>query len=198
MAGVEVIGLLCAGSVDYRRVAGRSSDDGLTRAEIAGLLSGMDYLTMHFALAKYACDEVSIAITVSNVRAWLVGVAVFERWHVRDKAVIDNIGSVAVYEAVKPNACAKCNGTGIIGGPAKRYDFKAGMWRGVGGVAKQRKCARCDGTGYGYLSGRQVSDAIGIDECNYRRTWRHRYDRAIGRLNDVDNDVRCCLSRADK
>lgn len=173
MVTVETLALLCAGAVDYHSV-GRSTDDVMSKAEIAGYLAGLSRIQVNMALAKYAGDVDAERLLIAGVHVHVAGVAISEKWQVvKGKPVISNLCAVACFEAVRPNSCPGCQGTGFS---ANRF--------------VHRQCSKCGGSGIKYLSGRVVSNAIGVDECNYRRTWRKRFDDVMQFVNEIDGDVR--------
>lgn len=179
MASVEMIGLLCAGSTRYHEIGGGGGPgDNLSRAELAGLLAGLGDIAMAMALAKYAGDVDSERKLVAHVRVWAAGVAIRERWQiVKGRPTLSNISALAVFEVVRPNRCAKCSGRGFV-------------------VAKV--CSCCKGTGYKQLSGRKISEAVSVDECNFRRLWRGRYDQCFMYVQRIDAEVNRVLRIADR
>jgi hypothetical protein len=52
-----------------------------------------------------------------------------------------------------------------------------------------KMCHVCNGSGYKYLSNRAIAEAILIDECNYRRVWKPRYDKVISYLRGIESSV---------
>ena len=179
MATVEVIGLMCAGSVRYHEALGGGGCPGqLSRAELAGLLSGLSCTAMNLALAKYAGDLDAERSLIAQVRVWAAGMAIREHWAiVRGRPTVVNMAALSVFEVVRPNRCPQCQGRG---------------------VENVRICSCCDGTGYKALSGRVVADAIGVAETSYRDVWRGRYEQCIRHVQDIDGQVNRVIRLADR
>ncbi len=183
MASVEIIGLLCAGSMRYHdlqigcKSGIRRSGEQLTRDELAGLLSGLDAASMNMAFAKYANDLDAERLLIAQVRVWAAGIAVRESWSiVRGRPTICNMSALAVLEVVRPNRCCRCSGRGFIA---------------------HRLCSVCNGSGHKHLAGKKIAEAIGIDECTFRRMWRPRYEQVMKYVQDIDSVVNRVLYRSD-
>jgi len=177
MAGVEVIALLCAGSTRYHEVGRSSSKDKLSKGEMAGLLAGLNKEAMNLALAKYALDMDAERMLIAHVRVWSAGVTVKSWQIIKGRPVVSNMAALAVFDVVRPNRCPRCCGRGVL---------------------VNRVCSGCGGSGYKALSGRQISEAIGIDESCYRRTWKVRYEQIYRYVDRLDQDINRVLYRADK
>jgi hypothetical protein len=177
MASVEVIGLLCAGSVKYHRVGlGRRPD--LSRSELAGLLAGLTKEQTDLAMAKYGGDESSERNLIAHVRVWLAGMAIREEWRiVRGRPTVCNMAALAVLEVVRPNRCDRCKGRGVL---------------------VNRACSVCGASGYHHLSGREIAQGIGVDHANYIRTWCHRYESAYRYVQGIDSQVKMVVRKADR
>jgi hypothetical protein len=177
VASAEVIGLLCAGSTMFHP-GGGFAGDRLSRGEMAGLLAGIGANAMHLALAKYADDLDAERKLVAHVRVWAAGLAVRESWQIeRGRPTVSNMAALAVFEVVRPNRCGRCHGTG---------------YRGM------RTCSTCQATGVKALTGRQLAAGMLIDECNYRRRWKKRYDRCFAYVNGLECSVFSALRAADR
>lgn len=178
MANAEIIGLLCAGSTRYHELGRSSNREHLSRAELAGMLAGLSDTSMHLALAKYAIDQDAERLLIAHMRMLASGVAVREKWQVvKGRPTIVNMSALAVFEVVRPNRCSRCHGRGILG---------------------MKTCLCCDGTGYKTLSRRKIAEAIGIDESNYRRLWKSRYDKLFSYLQGLDADIYKVLHNSDR
>lgn len=180
MATAELIGLLCAGSSRYHQVGGGSgSDEQLSRAELAGLLAGISYAAMALALAKYALELDSERKLIAHVRIWAAAIGLREGWKIIDgRPCLANMAAMAVFEVVRPNRCATCGGTGVR--------------------TMVHLCKHCSGSGFRAVSGRHIAEAIGVDECNYRRTWKLRYESTLSYVQELDSLIICALRHADK
>ena len=172
MGGVEGLALLTAGSTRYHDSVGRSAGSAgkLCRSELAGLLSGLGSTAVNMALAKYMGDVDAERILIEQVKMWAYGVAAREHWRiVAGRPCVSNMSALAVFDVVRPNWCGLCGGGGYVG---------------------IRYCKRCRGDGFERISGRVIANAIGIDECNYRRVWRGRYAIVFGFVQDIDFKVK--------
>lgn len=179
MASVEVIALLCSGSTRYHEGGSSgAANDRLSKAELAGFLAGLSGPAMHLALAKYALDQDAERLLIAHVRLWAADIAVREEWQiVRGRPTVVNMAALAVFEAVRPNRCHRCDGRGYLG---------------------NKVCLICNGSGHKALTGRKIAEAIGVDECNYRRLWRARYDECFRYLQSLDSMVIRVIGLADK
>lgn len=178
MASVEVIALLCAGSTRYHDAGRSSSTDKLSKGEMAGLLAGLSRESMNLALAKYALDVDAERMLIAHVRVFAAGLAVKEDWHiVRGRPVLSNMAALAVFDVVRPNRCKRCSGRGLL---------------------TYRSCSVCSGSGYKALSGRQIAEAIGVDEKCYRRLWKARFESLVAYLQGINSAVSWALYHADR
>lgn len=179
MASVEIIGLLCAGSTHYHSVSGCNCLSGhLARAELAGMLAGLDQPAMNLALAKYALDITAERNLIAHVRVYAAGIAVRENWHiVRGRPTMVNMSALAVFESVRPNRCGRCSGRGFVA---------------------YRLCNNCNGSGFKALSGRRIAEIIGVEDSDYKRKWRPRYQGLIDYMQALDSSVNRALHFADK
>jgi len=178
VASVEIIALLCAGSIAYHGIpGGGGTGDRLSKLEIAGLLSGLSKPAMNLALAKYALDLDAERLLIAHVRVVAAGLAVKEGWHIiKGRPVLCNMSALAVFESVRPNRCVRCCGRG---------------------VHVHRVCSVCGGSGYKALSGRQVAEGMGIDEKCFRRLWKSRYEGLVGYLQRFDAEISRALYVSD-
>lgn len=183
MASVEIIGLLCAGSVKYHEALGSAGAVGvLSRPELAGLLSGLSSVAMNLAMAKYAADLAAERMLIAQVREWAAGVAVRDGWKiVRGRPTVCNMAALAVFEVVRPNLCRPCCGSG---------------WRNDG--VSVVLCKSCGGSAFKSLSTRDIAEAIGVAETTYRDTWRPRYERFLAHVQGIDGDINRILIKSDR
>ena len=92
---------------------------------------------------------------------------------------------MAVFEVIRPNRCkAGCQLVKV--GRYERW-YKGG-----------RLCPSCEGSGVKPLSGRKIADALLVDECNYRRLWKSRYQACYAFVADLDQRVGSLLCVADR
>lgn len=183
MASVEIIGLLCAGSVKYHQALGSGKAAGvLSRSELAGLLAGLSDSGMHLALAKYAGDLDCERKLIAHVRTWAAGVAFAEGWEVvRGRPTVVNLCALAVFEVVRPNVCPTCQGSGWT--------------RSRSSVVL---CKGCNGAAFRALSGREVAAAVGLANSTFCDTWRGRYDKILSFVQDLDYEVNKVLRVSDR
>lgn len=179
MASLEIIGLLCAGSTHYHAMSGCSWAAGrLSKAELAGLLAGLDKPAMNLALAKYALDINAERNLIAHVQVRAVGIAVRENWLIiKGRPTVVNMSALAVFESVRPNRCGRCSGRGFVA---------------------HRLCSNCNGSGFKALSGRKVAEIIGVEDNDYKRKWRQRYQGLINYVQGLDSSVNRVLHFADK
>lgn len=181
MASAEmIVALLCAGSTRYHSVGGVGGWLGgrLSRPELAGLMAGMNEVQTHLALAKYALDEDSERALIASVRVWAAGLAIQQGWDiVRGRPTVANMSALAVFDVVRPNRCCRCQGRGLV---------------------DNRVCSCCSGTGYKALSGRKMAEAIGVDQSNYCRIWKGRYQMILNHVQNIDSNVNISIRSADK
>lgn len=178
MSSTETLALLCAGSTRYHDALGScSTSDRLSRAEIAGLLSGLNEEAVNLALAKYAGDLSAERRLMSLVRLWAVDVALREDWKiVRGRPTVVNMAALAVFEVVRPNRCKRCNGCGFVG---------------------NKVCLSCSGMTTKPLSGRSIAECLGIDEAAYRKLWKVRYDLCFNHVQAIDCEVNRVVRKRD-
>lgn len=175
MASVEVIGLLCAGSVKYHEPLGRGGSGGmLSRPELAGLLAGLSSQAMNLAMAKYAGDLASERMLIAQVREWAAGVAFRDGWEVvRGRHTVCNMAAMAVFEVVRPNVCGRCKGSGWI----------------VNNSNHLALCKSCDGATFKYMSGSRVANALGLPYTTYCRIWQPRYGLVLSHVWGIDASI---------
>jgi hypothetical protein len=177
MSGVDMLGLLCAGSVRYGSVMGGHSEQSLTRTEMAGFLAGLSKPAMLMAQAKYMQDESSTIRLFAFVAMWLSGVCNHEQWAdcKPDDKRISMLASLALIEVVNPSRCGKCHGVG----------FKASS-----------VCKSCGGSGFKPLSKLAMAKAMDVPETTFRRVWHGRFVRAVDWIRQFDSEVNRVVSRS--
>jgi hypothetical protein len=184
--GIERLAAMFGGCGSYSPRVGLSGGDSLTRAEIAGLMAGLGDVERDYVYAVFG-DEKAEQRLAAFVRRWVRARAEFCRWKDAPPERLDNVAVLVVIELVRPRVCPKCEGTGLV----KRIV--------LGHPWDMKPCASasCDG-GVVRLSGRQIADAIGIDESNYRRVWKVRYCEAYGVVNSIATEVNWVVNRAQR
>lgn len=177
MARVEVLGLLCAGSVRYGTLAGGSSPDALTRAEMAGFLAGLSRPAMLMAQAKYMQDSDSTIRLYGYVKTWVNGVNNHERWgcNPEDDKRLSGLASLSLIEVVSPHRCGKCRGVGFKGA---------------------KVCTSCNGSGFKPLSQMAMAQSLAVPETTFRRVWFPRFNRCVEWVRGLDAEVNRAVARA--
>ena len=165
--GLEVLGALTAGSVDPAAVNGRSSSDGLSKSELAGLLSGLSEVETAYALAKFAGDEASTSVVLIMTCKQVMDLADRSGWKVRPSQ-LHALAAIAVSEALSPCKCKRCGGIG--------YKLN-------------KACLPCNGTGLGHESARSIASVIGVDEAAYRRNWKDKLTKLLVYLYDIEGVI---------
>ncbi len=173
MACVEVLARLCAGTANYAVVGGGGVSE-LQAVEVSGFLAGLQRGPMLVAMAKYMGDQESRRWLFVDVYCHLLGVGQVwkgERADIADKC--KRMAGLSLSEFID-DKCVKCHGTRFV---------------------KAKACSCCVGTGFKRLSGREVAKTVGVDESNFRRVWKPRYQSAMDRLRDYDAEVNRAVSR---
>jgi hypothetical protein len=177
MAGIDALSMLTARSTMFANVSGGRGNNGLSRADFAGLLSGLDSLHVHYAMAKYMGDEDSESRLVQDVAVWVSDLAEAKGWAGAGEGVLIKAAGVAVFESIRPILCAKCRGVGWLASSS-----------GVLGMG-YRPCPGCDCIGYKRLSGRVVAQGLGVTQSSYVRVWSVRYGYCADLMQVVDSKV---------
>jgi hypothetical protein len=94
--------------------------------------------------------------------------ALREQWKIKDSGVIEKMSEMAVQEILHP-CCHSCDGTNL--------------------TKKLRPCPHCNGIGVCRLSGRALSEKLGVDHSHFIRLWRHRYDCLYVFVQDIQGNV---------
>jgi hypothetical protein len=183
---LDKLAAMFGGCGSYSPRLGFLGGDSLTRAEIAGLMAGLGDVERDYVYAVFG-DENAEQRLSAFVRRWVRARAEFCRWKDAMPERLDNVAVLAVIEVVRPRVCQKCAGKGLV----KRI-MSGHPWD-----MKPCASASCDG-GIVRFSGRQIADAIGIDESNYRRVWKSRYCEAYGAVNDIATKVNWVVNRAQR
>lgn len=172
---VSVLGRIASGAVQYGGVKGGTvSADSLSRAELAGLLSGLDRVHTNLALAKYMRDELAEFALTESVRLWISGVAKRDGWRiVNGRPYLNNMAVLAVFEVISPGRCSKCQGRGMF------------MFA--------RVCKSCGGSGFERLSGRVLAHSIGMDHSGWQRIWAARYQQCVSYVQSIDSTVKATV-----
>ncbi|MEO5350200.1 MAG: hypothetical protein H7836_11205, partial [Magnetococcus sp. YQC-3] len=79
MPVVEILSMLAVSAVNPLVVRGRASN-GLSKSELAGLLAGLDDVSVCFALAKYCGDSQCLDKLHKYVQAHITGLFIAEGW----------------------------------------------------------------------------------------------------------------------
>jgi len=175
VAGVEVLGRLCAGAVDLSKTGGRGQSE-LQRLEVAGFLAGLSRGPMLLAMAKYMRDEGALRDLFKFQAGGLRASALSENWDYADlQRLIDSMAFWSVSEVVDC-VCPRCHGTRFV---------------------RAKVCPHCNGSGVRVVSDRLAARQLGIADATFRRTWKGRYHAALDRVRGFDVDVNRAVSRAN-
>ena len=178
MAGVEMIGLLCAGCMNYHAQVRGTANAGMTKADLAGLLSGLTPIQMHLALAKYGLDIDSERYLIAHTQVYAADLVNRFGWKiVKRRPTVSNMSALACFEIIRPNVCSRCRGNGTIA---------------------RRVCTKCDGGCFGKLSGRVIAEAIGVDQANWSRVWSTRYEMIYSFVQRIESEMIYTLKSADR
>jgi hypothetical protein len=173
--GLDRLGLMFAGCGSYRPEARATGVEALGRVEVAALMAGMrehevDYV---YAFMGDAGGELRL---VWYVEAQVLRLARSEEWRAFDAGKVGLMARLAVQENLR-NICQHCHGTG-------QRRFKV--------------CVHCHGGGRARLSGRSIAERIGVDQSNFVRVWRRRYDCVYVLVQDVQSSVVSTVRRNDR
>ncbi|MEI6542117.1 MAG: hypothetical protein WCL60_01260 [Methylococcales bacterium] len=165
---LEMLARLTAHGINPAAVSGRSSTgDGLSSAEIAGLLSGLNEVEMTFCQAKYMGDEASVNCLLIMTLRQTEDLSKRLKWKVRPTQ-LQALSKIAVKEAIAPCKCKNCNGVGH---------------------KSNKACRTCGGSGFGHESVRSMALVIGVDEAAFRRYWKQKLSLVQSMLYDIDHNV---------
>jgi hypothetical protein len=94
--------------------------------------------------------------------------ALRERWKTEGSGLIERMSEMAVREILHPR-CRSCNGTSLDN--------------------KLLPCPYCNAIGIGRLSGRALSEKIGVDYSRFNTLWQYRYDCLFVFVQDIQGNV---------
>jgi hypothetical protein len=133
----------------------------LSPLDIAGGLAGAPVGGQLAVLAAYAGQWEGIPELCGRIARALIRHARAERWRGMTRERLDILASFAVHEFCAPPLCIGCEGRAI-------------QW-----TPEPRDCEDCGGSGSGRMAAAMVCEALGVEEWEWRRVWRGRYDRAF-------------------
>lgn len=128
--------------------------------DIAAGLAGAPAGGQLAVLAAYAGQWDVVPELCGRIGGALMRLARAERWKGMTRQRIEVLATIAVREFCAPPLCGVCEGRAI-------------EW-----VPEPRDCTECGGSGSGRVAGSLVCEELGVDEGEWRREWRYRYDRA--------------------
>jgi len=167
MEASDLMARMAAKTPDMQAV-GVSSVQGLTEADAAMALAGLDRGPYLLARVKFSLDDSSRYPLENQLWSEMCGVATRKRWKVPvGREFLRGLSRMAVNEAVSPCKCSRCSGRGSI--------YPRG--------AAARVCNVCLGTGRGCVSGSARAKAAGVDKSNWSRVWGKRYELFLSRLD---------------
>ena len=168
MSSVEVIGKLMGSVASVNSVRG-TANALLSKAELAGLMSGLSSAEMDLAIAKYGCDDGAKRRLLVHVQAYVTELAVKEGWKPRSRELLGTIALLVVSEVLSENLCPNCHGTGLV---------------------KVKVCNVCNGTRHKPISGRKIAEQIGVSNTQWLRDWKPRYERVFDYVHRCDSRVK--------
>lgn len=171
---VEVLGRLCAGSVDMSRTGGRSSASVLQRVEVAGYLQALGRGPMLVAAAKYMGDECAADDLVRHQFKFVAACSLLWAGDGLEKVdMARKIAEVSVSDFV-----------------FNRCDWRRGVR-----FKPVKTAPGCLPVGIKRVSGVQVAAALGVSQPTYSRKWCRRYSEAVAKLQEYDQAVNRAVSR---
>lgn len=92
-----------------------------------------------------------------------IGIAARDRWRVPvGKELVRKMTALALAEVIEPRACPKCNGKGEV-------------W--LRSRSMPTLCDVCDGGGRKPPTLREKAAALGLEESNFAKRWRDKYEQ---------------------
>ena len=171
---LERLAVMFGGCGSYQSGARSTAGELLSRVELAGVMSGLTDAERDYVYAFFG-DEASVARFARHVEQFAAVLADRDNWRAFAEMPL-LLSSTAVRELLN-NRCSACNGTG---------------------TKKLKSCAKCGGVGQVRLSSRSIAAVIGIDQSNYVRTWRGRYDRIFVHAQDIQCAAVMKIRRAQR
>ena len=155
MSNPEILARLTAGSVNPAACGGRSSSrERLMGCEVAGSLKGLSQDAMDYTMAVYMCDEASRQNVIMNTERQALRIAERGKWKIRPSQ-IRALAEIAANEAMNPNKCKLCNGTG-----------KATL----GSV-----CKKCGGLRMGVINFAIIARAVKVEPNSFGLAWKDKF-----------------------
>ncbi len=163
---------LSAGCVRYDAV-GRGARPELTKAELAGLLSGLSQQAVNFALAVF-CDDVS-SFQLCQFHGVRVAVEFSRRydWRCRSQEVVVALGVLAAIEFVRPDCCLSCHSLSMVEGKVCSCGRRRGRIREV-----------------------DRYQFVGVSARSWRGVWRDRYGYLVDYFQVIAGQVDDCVARS--
>lgn len=150
---------------------GVSSVPGLSEADAAMALAGLDRGPYLLARVKYALDSSSRYPLENQLWGEMCGIATRKKWLIpAGHELLRRMSRMAIEEVVHPAQCPKCGGRGTV------YP--------KGGAA--RLCSACIGTGRGRVSDRSRAAGADIPKTSWFRIWAPRYELMLAKLDRWD------------
>lgn len=158
-----------------------SDHEGLTQAEVAGMLAGLDRTAYYAGMLCLAERWDCLKPTVALLRDFAIELASEEQWDMpTGPKPLTNLVYCAIFEMTGPSfMCPTCDGLGRIERPG----------------ATRRVCTLCEGSGRIPRTQRSRAELVGVTERSWHRVWKGRYMGVHGELNNWVSDARTHLAR---
>jgi hypothetical protein len=149
----------------------------LSPLDLAGGLAGAPKGGQLAVLAAYAGQWDGVPELCGRIGRALVRLARAERWRGMSRERVEVLVSFAVHEFCAPPLCIGCEGRAI-------------QW-----TPEPRDCEECGGVGSGRMAGSVVCEALDVEEGEWRRVWKYRYDRAYAIVASWGSEALSHLAR---
>ena len=172
---VEIIGAMMAGSRMFADTSRGSGSGQLTRAELAGALSGLPAVAVDYAFAKWGLDDKSMQSIRRHVIGYSGTMAIQEGCEV---AILIKLGLIALDDLILPPVCGSCNGAGYV---------MAKVCKGCNGVGHKGGCKR--------TSQRDIAAKLGMARNTFVRKWSRHYDAIYLYLLNIDSEIQIVVNK---
>lgn len=155
--------------------------EGLTQAEVAGMLAGLERRAYYAGLLCLAEQWTCLRRVQGNLYHYAIELAGDEEWDLRrgPRPLLDLV-HLALLEMTGPTMqCLACDGQGKLDRPG----------------SGRRSCDLCEGSGRIPRTQKSRAELIQVDERNWRRVWRDRYRGVYGGLQNWVSDASSHLAR---
>lgn len=146
--------------------------DGLTPQDIAAACAGMADDQYLLLLRLYTQDRTVQKRLFYVIYDESTKIATRSKWRVPDgKELVRKMVELAIAEVINPRACPACNGKGEV-------------W--LKGMAVPTQCQACEGGGRKPPTTREKAKALDLEESNFAKHWRSKYEKIFNYVNSLD------------